>query len=103
MTSSKIPTPPKTLGDAGRKHWRAILGAFTLEIPAMRLLETACQELDRAAAADAIVATDGLVIEGDGGKRHAHPAALIGRDARASFLRLTKALHLDLLPSGKGK
>jgi phage terminase small subunit len=86
---------------AGRAYWSQVVAEFALERHQLTLLDAACRELDRAAAADAELATSGLMITGGDGRTYAHPMVNVARDARQGFLRLVKSLHLEAEPTNE--
>lgn len=63
--------------------------------PALALLDVACEALDQAIAAEALLAKEGLCVPGSRGPRP-HPAAAIARDARNRMIAALRSLHLDL-------
>jgi hypothetical protein len=97
-----IPRPPKTLKAAGRDYWQTVCREFILDPPALRLLEAAARELDRAETSDAILEREGLVVTGPDGRRYPHPCVTVSRDARAAFVRTVKSLRLDVIPNHAG-
>ena len=111
MTAEKAPTPlrsapggpkaaapPRHLSPASRAFWRSVVSEYVLEVHHLELLKLACQALDRCTEARAILAAEGLTIEGRFGAK-AHPAAAIERDAAVRAARLLRELGLDLAPS----
>jgi phage terminase small subunit len=88
--------PPKHLSAARKRLWRHILARFgPLEAHTVELLRLACEALDRADEARAILAASTLVVEGRSGPR-AHPAVGIERDARLAAARLLRECGFDL-------
>lgn len=63
--------------------------------PALALLDVACEALDQALAAEALLASEGLCVAGSRGPRP-HPAVSISRDARNRMIGALRALHLDM-------
>jgi phage terminase small subunit len=102
MVRNQPPAPPRGLGPEARACWREITEAYDLDKPALRVLLHACREIDRANLADEVVKQEGCVLEGKDGKKHVHPAAIVSRDARASYLRHLKYLNLDVEPLQPG-
>jgi len=93
----KAATAPRHLSPAQRSFWRSVVSEYQLESHHYELLKLVCQALDRAEEARAILAAEGLTIEGRFGAR-AHPAAAIERDAAVRAARLLRELGLDLAP-----
>lgn len=75
--------------------WRAITGKFDLEPHELEVLKQIVVSVDLAAAADAIVAAEGLIIRGESGPKQ-HPAAIEGRLQRQTFTRLLASLRLPV-------
>ncbi len=97
---------PRHLGPAGRAFWTTVLTSFELEDHALTLLAAACESLDRAAGARALVEAEGAVVRDRWNQAKPHPAVAIERDARAAFVVAYRALGLDLElagPSPKGR
>lgn len=87
MTSTTR-TPPG-LGTRGRKLWRAITGEFELPEHEAGLLLEACRtsdDLDRLAA---VVAAEGVVVDGK-----PHPALVEARQLRIVLSRLVASLRV---------
>lgn len=97
----RTPTPPDHLSSATTAWWKAVHQEFDLDPHHVHLLRLACEALDRAEGARAILATEGVTFRDDRGNPRAHPAVAIERDARIAFARLLRELDLDTeLPSG---
>lgn len=92
MTTHRSVRPPAS----GSELRQRIMAEYSLSsAPALALLETAAQALDEAIAAEAIVATEGMVTTGPRGPKE-HPAVGIARHARHRLLRAISQLHLEL-------
>jgi len=78
--------------------WVTFCTDWHLDKAALLILQSALESFDRAQAAAAEVARDGLTVEDRYGKKRMHPCCLIERDARATMLQSLKALALDLEP-----
>jgi P27 family predicted phage terminase small subunit len=94
----KIPNPPKSLGADGRAYWRKIMSDFVVEDHHLDLLRACCEQLDRAAAARAVIAEKGVTTEDRFGQVRTHPAVDSERAAHLAFCRLQRELGLDVLP-----
>lgn len=89
---------PSTLSPAARTWWHRLVVEFDLTDAAAQLLLTqALVHWDRAHAADARIAKDGLMLS-SGKAMKAHPLIAISRDSNAAFQRALKALNLDIVP-----
>lgn len=92
MTAT-APKPPKSLGTAGVKLWRAVQAAYELEQHEERLLLEACRVTDVLDALAALVAVDGLVEAGPHGRK-SHPALVEARMQQVTLAKLFAALRL---------
>ena len=90
------PKAPQHLTEPTRAWWRNVGREWKLEEHHIRLLTMACEAHDRATEAQAILARDGLVINGREGGVRPHPAVAIRRDAETAFARLLRELDLDV-------
>lgn len=68
----------------------------------LRILQTACEALDRMRAAQTAIEKNGVVFEDRYGQPRLNPACSVERDARAQFLAALKQLHLDVEPLHNG-
>src|SRR5664280_2320302 len=91
---------PRQLGPAGRRFWATVLAGFELEEHQRQLLLAACESLDGAERARALVEVEGAVVHDRWGQAKPHPAVAIERDGRAAFLSAYRLLGLDLAVSG---
>jgi|GEM_PF-1258380 len=92
---SKPKAPPR-LGRAGRKLWADIVTGWELDSRELAQLTAACRQADDAENLEAILARDGMVVEGSSGQPR---MSAIVTELRQSRLALSKML-LDLrLPS----
>jgi len=69
------------------------------DAPGLALLEQAALALHRADQARELLARDGLVTRDRFGQPKPHPAAVIARDAEASFRAALRDLQLDVEPA----
>lgn len=99
MGKSKMPRPPATLGEAGRKYWRTVYETFIVEGHHVDILRSACEQLDRASSARAEIQCKGVVVVDRFGQPKASPAVEIERQAHSTFLKLARELGLDIAPA----
>ena len=90
-----LPQPPDHLSEESAAWWHQAVQDFDFEPHHLRLLQAACEALDRAQAAREQVANTGLTFVDPGGSIKANPAVAIERDARTLFARLVRELNLD--------
>lgn len=97
MTSPRrrIPNAPSHLTDKARAFWRSVLADYELEVHHLRILQAACEAMDRMDEARDAIAKDGAYVEGRFGPK-AHPAIAVERDSRISMVRCLRELGLDL-------
>jgi hypothetical protein len=69
-----------------------------LEPHRARLLQLACESLDRVAEAREIIAAEGLTYRDKNGCPRVHPACIVERDNKIAAGRLIKELNLDPPP-----
>lgn len=91
-TPRRPPPAPAHLAADGRRLWRRVQVEYQLDDAAGgELLRLACEALDRCAQARAILASQGLTIEGRFGAK-THPAVAIERDSALRAARLLREL-----------
>jgi P27 family predicted phage terminase small subunit len=99
MTDTARPAPPSDLGKDGRKLWRRIQGAVSpdwlLDEREEAALFSACQAADRLAALDAVIDSEGVMVNGSRGQRVLHPALGEARQLRLAQARLLDSLELE--------
>ena len=101
VVSGALPTiiePPATLGPAGSRLWRSVLGQYDIkDAGGLAILEDACASRDNATGMAEIIATEGRMIRGKTGRRE-HPLIKHETAARALTARLLARLGLDVEP-----
>jgi hypothetical protein len=76
--------------------WNNVRERWDLDAVSERILRSACESLLVSNRCQAILDTEGLVVVDRSGKPAKHPAATIGRDARAAYTLALAKLKLDL-------
>src|SRR5215469_13683775 len=94
MLRKKIP-PPECLLDQGRGCWEQITLNYSLEDHHLRLLQKACEMLDRGGEAKAALSKEGTYIRDKHGNLIPHPAVKVERDSAIAFTRILRELGLD--------
>ena len=94
--SKANPQPPKHLSRESRAWWRQVVSDYDLELHHLKLLQSACESLDRVQQARTLIERDGVVIEDRFGQQKPHPACDIERHNRALFARMLRELALDV-------
>jgi hypothetical protein len=84
------------LAPATRRWANKVARDFELEPHHLMLLEGAGAAWDRAKAAGAVIAQEGLTFTDQNGHPRARPEVAIERDARTLFARLLRELALDV-------
>ena len=94
MSESKKyrPRKPKGLESPGADLWVKVVEEFDLEDHGLAVLEQLCRTQNRIAQLDAIVDTEGLMVDSPQGRK-AHPALVESRQLRTVFYRLAGALN----------
>jgi hypothetical protein len=85
------PAVPKTAGVAGARLWKSVLADFELDEHELTLLRQAVHAADVCAGLQALVESEGLLLEGK-----AHPALVELRLERILLARLIVALRVPL-------
>jgi hypothetical protein len=94
------PSLPDDLGPAGRKLWAAVTEVFILDPHTLATLESAARELDRAHAAERVLASAGEYVTDRYGGPRQHPAVAVARSSRLAAARLVQTLALPVKESG---
>jgi P27 family predicted phage terminase small subunit len=95
-TSPRYETePPAHLSEATQAWWKQILTNHRLEHHQLRILQAACEAWDVYRVASDDLKKHGLVYADPRGMIRARPETSIARDARTSFLRALREMHLD--------
>ena len=96
---SKLETPgntgiPEGLHKAGQDLWRSTLEEWDLSEAALALLQVACQQADRIAECQQIIAQDGILVTDPSGRKRAHPLLPIEKEASNVLMRAWRMLDL---------
>jgi len=71
--STATPRPPAGLGRVGAGFWRKVITEFDPSTAEQERLLMLCRLKDRIAAEEALIAAEGLVVEGSQGQPRPHP------------------------------
>ena len=94
MTIKRAPTGLKA---SGKRFWRKVMAEFVLkDTHDLERLKLACSCLDEIAAAESIVADEGLFIKDRFEQTREHPGIKTIHDNKVLFLRAVRELGLDL-------
>ncbi len=97
MTASRIPKAPEGAGPAGKRLWRQTMTRFELEEHETVLLTAMVRQTDRLTELEALIAAEGLTVEGHGTTKM-HPAVIEARNTAIAVARIAAALRL---PAGE--
>jgi P27 family predicted phage terminase small subunit len=64
------------------------------------VLQVALEAYDRLCQARRLIDTEGIIITDPSGRRRAHPALMVEKEARLGLLRAWRQLGLDVEPPG---
>ncbi len=102
-SESQPSKPPKGLSREACRWWRRLTTEYEIGDDAGQLiLMTAMEAFDRMRQAQAVLATDGLVVKDRFDQVKTHPVAVVERDSRAQMMAALKALNLDIEPLRDG-
>jgi len=90
------------LKSSTKKFYDGIVKGYDLESHHLRILQLACQALDRAQDAQAALDKYGLTFESKDGTPRPRPEVRIRENAEISFARLIRELALDIEPVRDG-
>jgi phage terminase small subunit len=93
-----LPAPPKHLTAETRRWFAEVCAAWELEEHQIKLLTLAGEAWDRCVEARTAINTHGLTFADRFGSPRARPEVGIERDSRAAFVRVLRALDLDVSP-----
>jgi len=84
------------LSGRAARVWREVQAGWSLDPASLELLRCACEALQRADEAAAVVSREGQVFRDRWGQSRPHPAALLERDHRAQAARHLATLGVSL-------
>ena len=90
----KPPRPPKGLGPAGRKLWKAIVSDWQLRPDELAVLESVCFEADIIRRLQDEMVDSPLTAKGSMGQLVEHPVSVALRQHRATQAQLLKQLQI---------
>jgi phage terminase small subunit len=98
MRSKKpdIPAAPADLGEDGRRFWNETVEVYLLTSAQLSVLGFAARQVDRAAAARQRLKVEGLTVQDHRGVEKESPVVAVERHATNTFLKLVKAIGLDI-------
>lgn len=89
------PSPPKHLSTEARDLWKRLHDGHAIDdAGGLALLNSACESFDLAEQARALMAAEGLTLQGRQGPKP-HPAAMIRHNAIASMHSALRLLRLS--------
>ena len=90
---------PKHLSKEAKALWDKLFNEYSIEDEAgLLILQTAMEAFDRMREAQAIIKTEGMMVEDRFFQKKAHPLTTVERDARSAMMQALKNLNLDLEP-----
>ena len=94
VDSSDAPDCP--LEGPALELWQRVNEQWNLDPLSQRILRSACESLLVSNRCQAILDESGIIVTDRWGKPAKHPAAMVGRDARAAYTLALAKLKLDL-------
>ena len=82
MARDRAPKVPSGISPRSSRLWRAVVAEYELSDAELEVLRSACEQLDRADEAAAILKRHPLVVVDRYGNPRAHPAIEVERKAR---------------------
>lgn len=93
MSGRTTLAPPKGVGAAARKLWRAVLDDWDLDAHEVTLLTELVRAVDRLEQLDELIREHGVLVDGLHGKR-ANPALVEARQLQIVAARISAVLRL---------
>ncbi len=98
-TENDAPKPPTGTGAAGRRLWQSVVSDFEMDEHELAVLVEVVRPLDVLDELDAVVRSEGAVVDGPQGSR-ANPAVVEARQQRVVLARLLAALRMPVGEAG---
>lgn len=89
------PSPPPTLGRAGRDLWHLVQAEYEFGPGEDQLLEAACFAHQRHLEAQAVIDLEGVVVSSPQGQK-ANPAVAVADRCAQTLARCLRQLHIEL-------
>lgn len=96
----KLPRPPKHLSDEAKSIWRQVVAGWEIDEAGLLVLRQALEAFDRLNQARELIDREGIVVTDPSGRKRAHPALAVEKEARLALLRAWRQLGLDVEPPG---
>jgi P27 family predicted phage terminase small subunit len=100
MLNQGAPKPPRHLSRPAKAWWRTVTTEWDIAQDGLLVLQVALEAYDRLCQARQLVDGEGVVIVDPSGRRRAHPALAVEKEARLALLRAWRQLGLDVEPPG---
>jgi P27 family predicted phage terminase small subunit len=95
MATKRPPKPPQHLRGEAADLWRRTLDEYEFtDAASLAILRQACETLARIREVQAVIAADGLTVEGSKGQRRPHPLLATEDMLRRSLLAHARSLRL---------
>ena len=91
------PSPPPTLGRAGRDLWHLVQAEYEFGPGEAQLLEAACFAHQRHLEAQAVIDVEGVVVASPQGSK-ANPAVAVADRCAQTLARCLRQLRIELAP-----
>ena len=95
MPAVGSPRVPESLGAAGRRLWRAVVGVYELSPAEVELLRQACRTVDVLDRLDVELLDEPLTVTGSTGQPRANPLLASSAEQRRTLAGLMRDLSAD--------
>jgi hypothetical protein len=103
MVTVGTPRAPDGLGQAGRRFWRAVTGAYELSPSETESLRQAARVVDLLERIDAQLVAEDLTVVGSMGQQRSHPLLASAAEQRRVLEGLLNAMALPMPSEVEGK
>lgn len=103
MATASRPRAPEGLGEAGRRFWRGIVGAYELTPAEVELLRQAARIVDLLERIDDQLSREDLTVAGSRGQQRSHPLLFASLEQRKVLEGLMNSMALPLPGEVQGK